>query len=160
MSPPQPRATIRTWCGLLVLLLAALLTATDISVLFVAGPAIAEALHPTSTQWLWAMDIYSFLMAGLLITMGSLGDRIGRRKVLLAGAALFGATSAVLAYVQTPTALIVARAVLAVGGATVAPSTLSLIRDMFADERQRRTAVGAWTVAFAGGGDTPKATIP
>ncbi|GAB3424937.1 MFS transporter [Flindersiella endophytica] len=147
----MPQATARTWCGLGVLLLAALLTATDISVLFVAGPAIADALRPTATQWLWAMDIYSFLMAGLLITMGSLGDRIGRRKVLLAGAALFGVGSVVLAYAPTTTALILTRGVLAVGGATVAPSTLSLIRGMFADERERRAAVGAWTVAFAGG---------
>lgn len=123
----------------------------DISVLFVAGPAIAEALRPTSTQWLWAMDIYSFVLAGLLITMGSLGDRIGRRRLLLFGAGVFGGASALLAYAPSPEALVGARALLAVGGATLAPSTLSLIRGMFVDEAQRRTAVGAWTIAFAGG---------
>src|SRR5882757_4191526 len=146
-----PRATTRTWCGLFVLLLPALLTSMDISLLFVAGPAITEALHPTSTQWLWAMDIYSFVTAGLLITMGNLGDRIGRKRVLLAGAALFGVFSVELAYAPDPNLLIFGRAMLAIGGATLAPSTLSLIRGMFADERQRRKAVGAWTVAFAGG---------
>jgi DHA2 family multidrug resistance protein-like MFS transporter len=123
----------------------------DASVLFVAAAPIGEALHPTAAQWLWAMDIYSFVMAGLLITMGSLGDRIGRRKMLLIGAGLFGASSVLLAYTPTPGLLILARAVMAVGGATLAPSTLSLVRSMFGNEEQRRTAVGAWTVAFAGG---------
>lgn len=134
-----------------MLLLPALLVSMDISVLFVAAPAITEALRPTSTQWLWAMDIYGFVMAGLLITMGALGDRIGRRRLLLIGAALFGTASVVLAYAPNAEQLILARALLAIGGATLAPSTLSLIRGMFADDDQRRTAVGAWTVAFSGG---------
>src|SRR5690625_6357683 len=82
------RATPRTWLGLAVLLLPALLTSMDISILFVAAPSIAEALDPTATQWLWSLDIYGFVMAGLLITMGSLGDRIGRRRLLLIGATL------------------------------------------------------------------------
>lgn len=144
-------ATPRTWLGLAVLLLSALLTSMDISILFVAAPSIAEALDPTATQWLWSLDIYGFVMAGLLITMGSLGDRIGRKRLLLIGATLFGAASAVVAFAPTPELLIIARALLGIGGATLAPSTLSLIRAMFADERQRRTAVGAWTVAFSGG---------
>ncbi|GAA5022637.1 MFS transporter [Actinopolymorpha pittospori] len=144
-------ASTRTWCGLLVLLLSALLVSMDISVLFVAGPRIAEDLRLTATEWLWAMDIYSFVMAGLLITMGSLGDRIGRRRLLLVGAATFGVASAVLAYAPSPELLILGRAMLAVGGATLAPSTLSLIRGMFAREDQRRTALGAWTIAFSGG---------
>ncbi|WP_285774845.1 MFS transporter [Microtetraspora sp. NBRC 13810] len=149
--PTTPKATLRTWAGLLVLLLPALLTSMDISVLFVAAPVIAETLRPSATQWLWAMDVYGFVMAGLLITMGGLGDRVGRRRLLLAGAALFGAASVALAYAPTPELLILARAALAIGGATLAPSTLSLIRGMFADEAQRRAAVGAWTVAFSGG---------
>lgn len=123
----------------------------DLSVLFVAGPAIAEALNPSSTAWLWIMDIYGFVMASLLITMGSLGDRVGRRRMLLIGAALFGAASVMVAYASSPVTLIVARALLGIGGATLAPSTLSLIRGMFQVEAQRRTAVGAWTAAFAGG---------
>lgn len=144
-------ATARTWCGLLVLLLPALLVSMDISVLFVAAPRMAEELRPTSTEWLWAMDIYGFVMAGLLISMGSLGDRIGRRRLLLVGAATFGVASAALAYAPSPELLILARAMLAVGGATLAPSTLSLIRGMFVREDQRRTALGAWTIAFSGG---------
>ncbi|MEU8226493.1 MFS transporter [Kribbella sp. NPDC048915] len=151
MRTDHTRANWRTWCGLLVLLCPALLISMDASMLFVAGPAIAEALHPTSDQWLWAMDIYSFVMAGLLMTMGSLGDRIGRKRVLLIGAAVFGGVSVAVAYAPTPELLILARALMAIGGATLAPSTLSLIRGMFEDERQRRTAVGAWTVAFTGG---------
>lgn len=148
---PAAGATARTWAGLVVLLLPALLTGMDASVLFVAVAPIAETLRPTATQWLWAMDIYGFVMAGLLITMGSIGDRIGRRKMLLIGAGLFGASSVLLAYAPTPGLLILARAVMAIGGATLAPSTLSLVRSMFGAETQRRTAVGAWTVAFAGG---------
>lgn len=147
----RPATPARAWCGLTVLLLPALLTSMDISVLFVAAPAITEALSPTSDQWLWAMDIYGFVMAGLLITMGGLGDRFGRKRLLLAGAALFGAASAILAYAPNPELLIAARALLAVGGATLAPSTLALIRSMFTDPRQRRIAVSAWTVAFSGG---------
>ncbi|HEY6739452.1 MAG TPA: MFS transporter [Actinopolymorphaceae bacterium] len=146
-----PHATGRTWCGLIVLVLPALLTSMDVSVLFVAGPAIAETLRPTATQWLWAMDVYGFVLAGLLITMGSLGDRIGRRTLLLAGALCFGGSSALLAWAPGPELLIAARALMAVGGATLAPSTLALIRALFAHEDQRRTAVGVWTVAFTGG---------
>lgn len=143
--------TARSWCGLVVLLLPALLTSMDISVLFVAAPAITEALEPTSGQWLWAMDIYGFVMAGLLVTMGGLGDRFGRKRLLFAGAALFGVASAIVAYAPNAELLIVGRAMLAIGGATLAPSTLALIRTMFTDERPRRIAVGAWTVAFSGG---------
>ncbi|MBB5980333.1 MFS transporter [Kribbella solani] len=145
------RNHVRTWCGLLVLLCPALLTSMDASLLFVAGPAISAALHPTSEQWLWAMDIYHFVMAGLLMTVGSLGDRIGRKRLLLIGAAVFGGVSVLVAYAPNPELLILARALMAIGGATLAPSTLSLIRGMFDVERQRRMAVGAWTAAFTGG---------
>ncbi|ASO21772.1 DHA2 family multidrug resistance protein-like MFS transporter [Actinoalloteichus hoggarensis] len=146
-----PRASARTWWTLPFLLLPALLTSMDISILFVASPAITEALNPTATQWLWMMDVYGFVMAGLLITMGSLGDRIGRKRLLLIGSLLFGAASAGIVFSATPEQLIVARALLGIGAATLAPSTLSLIRSMFHDPRQRQAAVGAWTVAFTGG---------
>ncbi|APU16594.1 MULTISPECIES: MFS transporter [Actinoalloteichus] len=151
-STPTPvRATARTWWALPFLLLPALLTSMDISILFVASPAITEALDPTATQWLWMMDVYGFVMAGLLITMGSLGDRIGRKRLLLIGSVLFGAASVGIVFSSTPEQLIAARALLGVGAATLAPSTLSLIRSMFTDPRQRQAAVGAWTVAFTGG---------
>ncbi|GAA1576358.1 MFS transporter [Kribbella hippodromi] len=151
MRTDQTPVGVRTWCGLLVLLCPALLTSMDASLLFVAGPAISAALRPTAGQWLWAMDIYHFVMAGLLMAMGSLGDRIGRKRLLLIGAAVFGGVSVLVAYAPSPEVLILARALMAIGGATLAPSTLSLIRGMFDGERQRRMAVGAWTIAFTGG---------
>ncbi|TCP56765.1 DHA2 family multidrug resistance protein-like MFS transporter [Tamaricihabitans halophyticus] len=151
MLPSPPTATARTWLGLAILLLPALLVAMDISVLFIAAPEIVESLRPSTNQWLWAMDIYGFVIASLLITMGSLGDRIGRRKLLLIGASLFGTASVFVAYAPNAELLIVGRALLAIGGATLAPSTLSLIRNMFPDPGQRRIAVGCWTAAFGGG---------
>jgi DHA2 family multidrug resistance protein-like MFS transporter len=137
--------------GLAVLLLPALLVSMDLSILFVAAPSISAALTPTATQWLWMMDVYGFVMAGLLITMGGLGDRIGRRRLLMIGSALFGAASALLVLAAEPVTFILARALLGIGGATLAPSTLSLIRGLYDDERRRRSAVAAWTVAFTGG---------
>lgn len=145
------RASARTWTGLAVLLLPALLVAMDISILFIAGPAIAADLAPTASQWLWMMDIYSFVMAGLLLTMGNVGDRIGRRRLLLIGATVFGLGSACLALAPSAEVFIAARVLLGIGAATLAPSTLALIRSMFHDPDQRRIAVGAWTAAFAGG---------
>lgn len=147
---PGP-ATRRTWLGLAVLLVPALLVSMDISILFVASPAVTVHLEPTAGQWLWMMDIYSFVLAGLLVTMGGLADRIGRRRLLLIGAAAFGLASLGLAYAPTPGTFIAARALLGVGAATLAPSTLALVRAMFTDPTQRSTAVAAWTVAFTGG---------
>ena len=146
-----PRAPARAWVGLIVLLVPALLVAMDLSVLFVAAPAIAQDLQPTATQWLWMMDVYGFVLAGLLVTMGSLGDRVGRRRLLLAGALLFGLASALLAFTSSSELFIAGRALLGLAGATLAPSTLSLVRGMFSDPTQRATAVGAWTLAFTGG---------
>ncbi|WP_017595835.1 MFS transporter [Nocardiopsis potens] len=146
-----PLAGGRTWAGLAVLLLPALLVSMDISVLFTAAPAITAALDPTAAQLLWTMDVYGFVLASLLITMGGLGDRFGRRRMLLAGAAFFGAASALIAFAPTAELLIAGRALLGAGAATLAPSTLSLIRAMFDHPAQRRTAVGLWTVAFTGG---------
>ncbi|MFE6303909.1 MFS transporter [Nocardiopsis sp. NPDC057823] len=149
-TEPPPRAA-RALAGLAFLLIPALLVSMDLSILFVAAPAIAEDLAPTATQWLWMLDVYGFVLAGLLVAMGSLGDRIGRRRLLLAGAALFGAASALLALADSAGWFIAGRVLLGAAGATLAPSTLSLIRSLFADPRQRATAVGAWTVAFTGG---------
>ena len=150
-SPSARQQTPRSRIALLFLLLPALLTAMDISILFVASPAVTEALEPTATQWLWMMDVYGFVMAGLLITMGGLGDRFGRRRLLLLGSVLFGLASAGITLAASPAAFIAARALLGVGAATLAPSTLSLIRGIFSDDRRRRAAVGAWTVAFTSG---------
>ncbi len=145
------RATSREWWGVVVLVLPALLASMDLSILFMAAPSISAELAPTASQHLWMMDIYGFVMAGFLITMGSLGDRIGRRRMLLIGATAFGAASVLAAVSTSAEMLIAARALLGLGGATLAPSTLSLIRSMFADPDQRRSAIGIWTAAFTGG---------
>lgn len=145
------RAGNREWTGLAVLTLPALLASMDLSVLFMAAPWLAADLVPTGQQLLWIMDVYGFLMAGLLLTMGALGDRIGRRRLLLLGAAAFGAVSVLAAYAPTAELLVLARALLGVAGATLAPSTLALLRGMFADAAERRVAIGIWTAAFTGG---------
>jgi len=114
-------------------------------VLYFAVPFISRDLEPSSTQQLWIFDVYGFVLAGLLITMGALGDRIGRRRLLLIGAACFSLASLGAAYAHSAGQLIAARAVLGVAGATLMPSTLALIRNMFHDEKQRRTAIAIWT---------------
>jgi MFS transporter, DHA2 family, multidrug resistance protein len=139
------RAGRKEWTGLGVLMLPLLLVSMDVSVLYFAVPFIARDLEPTSTQQLWIFDVYGFVLAGLLITMGSLGDRIGRRRLLLIGAAAFSLASLGAAYSQTAEQLIAARAVQGIAGATLMPSTLALIRNMFHDEKQRRTAIAVWT---------------
>jgi MFS transporter, DHA2 family, multidrug resistance protein len=145
-APAGPaRAGRREWTGLAVLLLPLLLVSMDVSVLYFAVPFISRDLHPSSTQQLWIFDVYGFVLAGLLITMGSLGDRIGRRRLLLTGAAAFSLASLAAAYSHSAAQLIAARAILGVAGATLMPSTLALIRNMFHDEKQRRTAIAIWT---------------
>jgi MFS transporter, DHA2 family, multidrug resistance protein len=146
-----PRAGRREWIGLGVLALPTLLVSIDVFVMLLALPSISEALHAGSTQQLWIMDIYSFMLSGFLITMGTLGDRIGRRRLLMIGAAGFGVASIVAAYSTTATMLIVARGALGIAGATLAPSTLALISNMFRDARQRSLAIGLWFACFMGG---------
>ena len=141
----------REWTGLAVLALACLLYVMDLTVLHLAVPSISEDLKPSSAQLLWIIDIYGFMVAGFLITMGTLGDRIGRRKLLLIGAAAFGLLSLLAAFSTTPEMLIVSRALLGVAGATLAPSTLSLIFSMFLDPKQRAVAIGIWISAFSAG---------
>lgn len=146
-----PRATRRDWVGLAVLALPCLLYSMDLTVLNLAVPELAEDLAPTAAELLWIVDIYGFFLAGALITMGTLGDRIGRRKLLMIGAAAFGATSVLAAFATTAPMLIAARALLGLAGATLAPSTLSLIRSMFLNGPQRSFAIGVWIACFAGG---------
>src|SRR5881409_2192523 len=123
---PPPRAGRREWIGLAVIALPCLLYSMDLTVLNLAVPSLTADLKPSSTQLLWIIDIYGFLVAGSLITMGTLGDRIGRRRRLLIGAAAFGVASVFAAFSTTPEMLIATRALLGVAGATLAPSTLSL----------------------------------
>jgi DHA2 family multidrug resistance protein-like MFS transporter len=144
-------ATRREWAGLAVLALPTLLLSLDISVLYLALPHLAKDLGAGSTQQLWILDIYSFMLAGFLVTMGTLGDRIGRRKLLLIGAGVFGLASILCAYSTTPTMLIIARALLGISGATLMPSTMALIRNMFVNPKQMATALGVWFASFMGG---------
>ncbi|GAA0323943.1 MFS transporter [Streptomyces turgidiscabies] len=134
-----------------MLMLPLLLVSMDVSVLYFAVPSISADLEPTGTQQLWIFDIYAFVLAGLLMTMGSLGDRIGRRRLLLVGAAAFGAGSLLAAYANSAETLIAARAVLGIGGATLMPSTMALIRTMFRDPGQRAKAIGMWSGVMTGG---------
>ena len=147
-----PLAGRREWIGLGVLSIACLIYSMDLSVLFLAVPAIVADLDPTAAELLWINDIYGFMVAGFLVTMGTLGDRIGRRKVLMSGAAGFGAASVLAAFSTSAPMLIGARALLGIAGATIAPSTLSLIVNMFADEGERNRAIGIWGTAFSVGG--------
>ena len=152
ISTAAPKATRREWIGLAVIAVPCLLYSMDLNVLNLAIPHLTADLEPTSTQLLWIADIYGFLLAGFLITMGTLGDRIGRRRLLMFGAAAFGAASVLAAYSTSAEMLIFSRAVLGVAAATLAPSTLSLIRNMFLDPRERTTAIGIWVGCFSAGG--------
>ncbi len=147
----QDRAGRREWAALAVLALAVLLIAIDGTVLGLAVPFLSRDLRPTGTELLWIVDVYSFVLAGLLVTMGTLGDRIGRRRLLLVGAAGFGAASVLAAYAWSPGSLIAARALLGVAGATIMPSTLALVRNLFRDARQRTVAIGIWSAMAAAG---------
>ncbi|NED94920.1 MFS transporter [Phytoactinopolyspora alkaliphila] len=145
------RAGRKEWIGLAVLALPTLLLSLDMSVLYLAVPHLAADLQPSSSQLLWIMDIYGFMIAGFLITMGTLGDRIGRRRLLLIGAAAFSVASVVAAYSTSAEMLILARTALGIAGATLMPSTLALISNMFTDPKQRSSAIAVWISCFMGG---------
>jgi DHA2 family multidrug resistance protein-like MFS transporter len=146
-----PKAGRREWIGLAAIALPGLVVVMDLTVLHLAVPAISADLKPSPSQLLWIVDIYGFLLSGSLVTMGTLGDRIGRRRLLLIGGTAFAAASVLAAFSRSAEMLIAARAILGIAGATLAPSTLSLIRNMFLDERERTVAVGLWVGSFAAG---------
>ncbi|MCT1403708.1 MFS transporter [Paenibacillus sp. p3-SID867] len=145
------KAGVREWLGLGVLALPTLLMSMDISVLYLALPHLAADLAPSSTQMLWMVDIYGFTLAGFLIIMGKLADRIGRRKLLMIGAVTFGVASVLVAYSNSAEMLIATRALLGIAGATLMPSTLSLLRNMFLDPQQRSSAIGVWMMCLVAG---------
>lgn len=147
----EMQAGIREWTGLAVLALPALLVSIDLSVMILALPHIGADLGADSAQQLWIIDIYGFMLSGFLITMGSLGDRIGRRKLLLIGGAAFVIASILAAFSQSAEMLIAARALLGIAGATISPSTLALISNMFRDHKQRSLAIGIWLTCSMGG---------
>lgn len=146
-----PRAGARGWAALVVLMLPVLLVSVDNTVLSFALPEISLALAPSGAEQLWIIDVYPLVLAGLLVTMGTLGDRFGRRRMLLLGATGFAAVSALAAFAPTAGLLIAARALLGFFGAMLMPSTLSLLRSIFANRDQRRLAIAVWASAFSAG---------
>jgi MFS transporter, DHA2 family, multidrug resistance protein len=153
MTGPAPSvlAGRREWAALVVLVLAVVLLSVDSTVLALAVPSLTAALQPSGGELLWIADVYSFALAGLLVLMGGLADRFGRKRVLLLGTAGFGAASALAAVATDPTTLVVARAAQGVAAATLMPSTLSLIRNLFPDARQRTRAIALWSAGASGG---------
>lgn len=141
----------RQWAALAALSLPTLLISMDSTILGFAIPRLSQSLEPSSSQLLWIIDVYSFVLAGLLVTMGNLGDRIGRRRLLLIGAAGFSIASVLAAFATSTATLIAARALLGIAGATLLPSTLSLIRNVFTEPRRRATAIAVWASMFGAG---------
>ncbi|MEO3890264.1 MFS transporter [Nonomuraea sp. B5E05] len=139
------------WSILVLLCLSLLLITVDATVLHIAVPALTAALEPSAVQLLWIIDIYSLVVAPLLIMFGTLGDKYGRKRMVLCGFVLFGLASAGAAFAPTPLTLILARALLGVGGAMIMPATLSLIRQVFTDRRERAIALGVWSAVAAAG---------
>lgn len=148
---PTVRADWRGWTALAVLMLPVLLVSVDNTVLSFALPEIALALEPSSIEQLWIIDAYPLVLASLLVTMGTLGDRFGRRRMLLIGATGFGVVSALAAFAPTAGLLIAARALMGVFGAMLMPSTLSSLRAIFRDRDQRRIAIAIWAAGFSAG---------
>ncbi|WP_258527596.1 MFS transporter [Streptomyces sp. NBRC 110611] len=142
---------LRAWLGLAVILGPVLLVSMDGSVLFLAMPRISRALSPTADQTLWILDIYGFAVGSLLIAFGSIGDRYGRLKLLTIGAAVFGAGSAGAAFAPSPELLLACRALMGVAGATLLPSALAVLSELFPDARRRAQAIGIFAAAFAAG---------
>lgn len=142
----------RRWLGLGVLSASLLLVVMDMTILNVALPSLSRDLRPDSVQLLWIVDAYSLVLAGLLVTASALGDRFGRKRMLLLGFTVFGLASVAVLWADTPNQVIAVRALLAIGGAMIMPSTLSLIRNMFTDARERATAIGIWAVMASVGG--------
>lgn len=151
MIDQRQKAGAREWGALAVLMLPVLLVSVNNTALSFALPAISRALHPTASQLLWIVDVYPLILAALLIPMGSLGDRIGRRKILMIGSTGFGVISALAAFAPTAGWLVAARVGIAVFGSMLLPATLSLMRTVFRDDHQRRLAIAIWTAGFSAG---------
>jgi MFS transporter, DHA2 family, multidrug resistance protein len=145
------KASAKDWLGLVVIALPCALYSMDLTILNLATPAISADLSPSASQLLWIIDIYGFMVAGFLMIMGAMGDRYGRRRVLMFGGIFFAVATVLAAVAQTATQLIIARAILGIAGATIGPSTLSLISNMFRDEGERTFALSMWIASFSVG---------
>src|SRR3712207_3936363 len=148
---PSSRGPQNRWLVLVVLASSLLVVALDATILNVALPTLAADLEPSSTELLWIVDAYGLVLAGLLVAMSGLGDRVGRRRLLVMGLAVFAAAAALAALAGSPEQLIAARVLLGAGGAMIMPSTITLLRSVFLDDRERAIAVGVWTAIAAGG---------
>lgn len=151
LKPQKQISLVKGWFAVMVLILGTFLLSIDSTVLFLAIPSLTKELNPSAEQLLWISDIYSLALAGLLIVMGNLADKIGRKKILLIGSAVFAFTSLIAAFSPTADALIMARAVLGVAGAAIMPSTIALIRNIFSDDKNRSLAFALWASAFGAG---------
>ncbi|AXB42492.1 MFS transporter [Amycolatopsis albispora] len=151
MSQQRTSPDLRAWAGLLVVLGPVLLVSMDGSILFLAMPRIGQALTPTADEALWILDSYGFAVGSLLIAFGTIGDRYGRLRLLMIGASVFGLASAGAAFAPTPELLVTARALMGVAGATLLPSALAVLSELFSDARQRARAIGIFAAAFAAG---------
>lgn len=149
--PRLTRAGANRWTVLIVLCVSLLFVALDTTILYVAVPSVTEDLRPGPVELLWIVDVYPLIAASLLILFGTLGDRVGRRRVLLLGYGLFGLASAAAALAPNPQILMVARALLGIGGAMIMPATLSILRQVFPDRRERAVAIGVWSAVAAVG---------
>jgi len=148
---PTARAGRREWIGLGVLALPTMVLSMDLTVLHLAAPSLSADLAPTGNQLLWILDIYGFMVAGFLLLAGNLGDQIGRRRLLLIGAAAFAVASTLAAFADSVETLIAARALLGIAGATLMPSTLALLTTLFRNPAQRGFAVAVWMTCFTAG---------
>ena len=151
ITAPAPLARGRDWFTLVLLMLPVLLVSVDNTVLSFALPAISRELGPSSTTLLWIVDIYPLVLAGLLVASGTFGDRVGRRRLLLIGAVGFATVSAAAAFAPTAELLILARGIMGFFGAMLMPSTMSLLRSIFLNDRQRTLAIAIWAGGFAAG---------
>ncbi len=151
VSTPAPRPGAKQWWGLAVLVTPSTLLFMMLTILFVAAPSMAQDLNPTGTQLLWILDIYGFVMAGFLVAMGVLGDRVGKRLLMVIGAIVFAVISVVASLTTDPSLMIAWRALLGLGAAMMVPSTLGLIFVLFADARQRGVAIGVWAGGISAG---------
>ncbi len=151
LTATNMKATRREWIGLSILILPTLIVSMDMTVTYLALPVLSAALRLNSAELLWITDIFGFFEAGLLIVMGSLGDRIGLKKLLLYGASAFSAASVLAAFAPSAFWLIAARAVMGIAGATLLPTVLSLIRNMFHNDVERTFAMGLYTTCFSSG---------
>ncbi|NGO79487.1 MFS transporter [Streptomyces sp. YC504] len=148
---PPDTTGLRAWLGLAVILGPVLLVSMDGSILFLAMPRISQDLSPSADQALWILDSYGFAVGALLVAFGSIGDRYGRLRLLMAGATVFGLGSAGAAFAPNPELLIACRTLMGVAGATLLPSALAVLSELFPDARRRAQAIGIFAAAFAAG---------